>query len=78
MFDDLCHGGVGKYAFPVMMMGSLALHVWDVASDILVAILLYHEDVFFFIIGSDYGVGEFVQYENKYEGGKIWCGMERL
>ena len=48
MFDDLCHGGVGKYAFPVMMMGSLALHVWDVASDILVAILLYHEDQVFF------------------------------
>ena len=48
MFDDLCHGGVGKYAFPVMIIGSLALHVWDVASDILVAILLYHEDQVFF------------------------------
>eukprot|EP00945_MAST-04E_sp_MAST-4E-sp1_P000065 g65.t1 len=62
MFDDLCHGGAGKYAFPMMMMGSLALHVWDVASDILVAILLYHEDKVFFgisigvmVLGSLFG-----------------------
>eukprot|EP00945_MAST-04E_sp_MAST-4E-sp1_P006680 g6680.t1 len=62
MFDDLCHGGVGKYAFPVMIIGSLALHVWDVASDILVLNLLYHEDKVFFgvsiaimVLGSLFG-----------------------
>ena len=48
MFDDFCSGGAGKYAFPLMIIGSLALHVWDVASDILVLILLYHEDKVFF------------------------------
>ncbi len=79
MFDDLCHGGAGKYAFPMMMIGSLALHVWDVASDILVLILLYHEDKVFFgisiaimVLGSLFGSFAgviFGSLRNKMEGG---------
>ena len=31
-----------------MILGSLALHVWDITSDVLVAIVLYSEDIVYF------------------------------
>ena len=48
MFDDWCGLDFGKYAFPLMILGSLALHVWDVTSDVLVAIVLYREYIVYF------------------------------
>ena len=48
MFDDWCGLDFGKYAFPLMILGSLALHVWDVTSDVLVAIVLYNQDIVYF------------------------------
>ena len=62
MFDDWCGLDFGKYAFPLMILGSLALHVWDVTSDVLVAIVMYNEDIVYFgvsigimVLGSFFG-----------------------
>lgn len=52
MFDDWCGLDFGKYAFPLMILGSLALHVWDVTSDVLVAIVLYNEDIVYFGVST--------------------------
>ena len=48
MFDDWCGLNFGKYVFPLMILGSLALHVWDITSDVLVAIVLHNEDIVYF------------------------------
>ena len=52
MFDDWCGLDFGKYAFPLMILGSLALHVWDVTSDVLVAIVLYNQDIVYFGVST--------------------------
>ena len=50
MFDQLCPSGGArsKILNAVLVLGSLALHVWDITSDILVAIRLYDENLVWF------------------------------
>ena len=62
MFGDWCGLDFRKYAFPLIILGSLALHVWDITSDVLVTIVLYNEDIVYFgisigimVLGSLYG-----------------------
>ena len=80
MFDDWFGLDFGKYGFPVQILIALGFHVWDVVSDVLVAIVLYNEDMVYFgvsvgimVLGSLFGglVGEMVgHFHQKQENGK--------